>query len=129
MLREKAAKVREEWRDRPYVRRGYVYLLLPKKHKFYCMVRQNGYILEHRLVMAEHLNRALKADEIVHHINGNKADNRLENLEILSRSVHANLHKKGFEQGYRDGQNARILELEKQVAELKRKLGACKCVE
>lgn len=41
-----------------------------------------GYVLKHRLVMEEALGRYLTAEETVRHINGDRADNRLENLEL-----------------------------------------------
>lgn len=51
-----------------------------------------GYIFEHRLVMSNMLKRPLKESEHVHHINNNKADNRPENLQIMSNSEHRKYH-------------------------------------
>lgn len=61
-----------------------------------------GYIKEHRHIMSKHLGRPLNRNEIVHHINGDKLDNRIKNLVITNLSNHSSLH---FPKGSKFGQN------------------------
>jgi hypothetical protein len=53
---------------------GYIRIWLSRKQK----------ILEHRLIMEQHLGRNLTKSEVIHHINGNNSDNRLENLQLTT---------------------------------------------
>jgi len=47
-----------------------------------------GYIAEHRIVMEEHLGRLLTKNEIVHHLDGNKQNNVIENLQLMEKRHH-----------------------------------------
>lgn len=67
---------------------GYVLVYAPNHPKR----DANGFVLEHRRVMEKHLGRILSEEELVHHINGIKTDNRIENLRLTNRAEHARLH-------------------------------------
>ncbi len=68
---------------RPPTKEGYVEVLIDRSDPILAaMARAGKYMLEHRVVMARHLNRALDPYETVHHINGDRADNRIDNLQM-----------------------------------------------
>lgn len=61
-------------------------------------IRADGSSLTYaRWLMEQHLGRALSPDEVVHHINGDATDDRLENLQVLTRSEHIRLHRAELE--------------------------------
>lgn len=58
------------------------------------MADARGRILLHRYIMSEHLGRPLTDDEIVHHKNERKRDNRIANLELTTNADHVRIHHK-----------------------------------
>lgn len=67
---------------------GYVVVNLPSDSPFYPMTTRGNRVFEHRLVVAKSLGRCLKPREIVHHLNGIRGDNRLENLIVTNNKSH-----------------------------------------
>jgi hypothetical protein len=81
--------------------RGYVFLLIPKEKR---AGKERIYISEHRKIMSEYLKRPLLPNEVVHHINGIKNDNRIENLIVITRANHIKEHtKNGKHPNWRGG--------------------------
>jgi hypothetical protein len=69
---------------------GYVSIYSPNHH----FKTKEGYVREHRLVMERYIGRYLKPEEVVHHINGIKDDNRKENLMLFKTdNIHKFFHK------------------------------------
>lgn len=75
---------------RRIVKSGYICLYIPKHPNSTSL----GYIPEHRLIMEKKIGRYLKSGELVHHIDGNRSNNKLENLKIITKSEHMKLHSK-----------------------------------
>lgn len=81
--RELTGSQNPSWKGGRRVHRcGYMYVLVSHDDPMRSMGARDGYVFEHRLVMARYLNRPLNSWEVVHHRNGNKKDNRIENLEL-----------------------------------------------
>lgn len=80
-----------QWRGGRRREEGYIFISAPNCSSSDC----NGYVREHRLVMTRFLGRPLKTEEQVHHINGVRDDNRIENLMLFaSGSEHRKFHGK-----------------------------------
>lgn len=70
---------------------GYVAVLSPG----HPMANKRGYVMENRFVYSEYINRPLLTEEVVHHINGIKTDNRIENLMLFpNQREHLAFHQK-----------------------------------
>lgn len=67
---------------------GYIAIYFPDHPKS----SAEGYIMEHVLIMECFIGRWLKDDEVVHHKNKIRDDNRIENLQLLTKIEHSRLH-------------------------------------
>lgn len=71
---------------------GYRVIYMPEHRKAMTNDNWNGYVYEHIVVAEKALGREISDTEVVHHLNGDRANNRKENLLVLERSQHAKLH-------------------------------------
>jgi hypothetical protein len=68
------------WKGGRIKRSGYWYVL----RRDHPNCGKQGYVAEHRIIMEAHIDRLLKKGEVVHHINGVKTDNRIQNLKLYN---------------------------------------------
>jgi hypothetical protein len=88
----KSGKLASGWKGgRCIDSKGYISVLI-----FEHSHGRNKRIAEHRLVMEKYLGRHLNPNEIIHHKNGNRTDNRIENLKLSTRQKHQSSHVKEY---------------------------------
>lgn len=69
---------------------GYILAYVPKHPN----AHKDGYVMLHTILMERKLGRYLSNDEVVHHINHDKSDNRIENLMLMTKYEHRSMHMK-----------------------------------
>jgi len=76
-------------RDKKISPEGYILVYLPEHPKSF----NDGWYYEHRVILEQYYNRALQDWETVHHINGDKTCNHIDNLFLCTRNQHSKAHK------------------------------------
>lgn len=70
--------------------KGYVLAYVPEHPN----AHKDGYVMLHTVLMERRIGRYLKNDEVVHHVNHNRSDNRIENLRLMKKKDHMSMHMK-----------------------------------
>lgn len=125
--REQTRENNAYWKGGVRIENGYKCLYIPGHHK----ARSNGYVREHDLIAEEMMGRPLRwfgqrdsRSEVVHHINGDKLDNRLENLLVVSPQQHRAIHNAVTKEMVDVALLQRIRDLETEIKQLERIHGA-----
>ena len=83
-LRGRFGPQSNSWKGGRKIEGGYILLYHPESPMADC----KGYVLEHRFIVAKYIGRSLTKEDIVHHINGKKSENNIENLYLTNRRDH-----------------------------------------
>jgi hypothetical protein len=75
------------WKGGKIKSKGYIYIRMPDYHR----ITNNGYVAEHIYVWEKHYNKYVPPNMHIHHLNGNKEDNRIENLVAIKKGEHSSL--------------------------------------
>ena len=67
---------------------GYILVYVPEHP--HC--HSDGYVMLHTVIMERRIGRYLEPDEVVHHINHDRTDNRIENLQLMNKHEHCSMH-------------------------------------
>ena len=78
---------KENYKHKTYLENGYEVRYIGGYNK-------KGNVKEHRYIMEQHLGRKLNDNEIVHHIDGNKLNNDISNLKVMTKGEHSSFHRK-----------------------------------
>lgn len=98
------------WRGGEHISQGRCFIYCPDHPR---PSKCGIYVLRYRLVMESHLGRYLEKNEIVHHLNGDSLDDRIENLEVVSAKEHTSRHPNSL----RKALNSRMANYYKRLAE------------
>ena len=116
---------------------GYIRIKVSPDSIFYPMADDKGYALEHRIAYATYLGRCLQPWEIIHHKDGVKDNNELDNLELTTKGGHLmetkNSINAAYERGFKDGLKIKDDDLRKEIRllrwQLKELIGEHKLLE